>query len=90
MTITHQENSDELLALPLATALLEHPIPTTTVALAERVRTCYLQVTPYPVLLFLFLVRTYLVDLPGPVVTTIIVFLIIIVWALLWMLWMLL
>ena len=46
----YQENSDELLALPLVSALLEHPIPTTTIALAERVRTCYLQVTPCPVL----------------------------------------
>ena len=36
-----ESNSDEALALPLATAILEAPVPTTTAALAERVRACY-------------------------------------------------
>jgi 16S rRNA (cytosine1402-N4)-methyltransferase len=36
-----ESNSDEVLALPLATAILEAPAVTTTAALAERVRACY-------------------------------------------------
>jgi len=36
-----KENSDECLALPLARALVTEPIPSTTTALADRVRACY-------------------------------------------------
>ena len=36
-----KENSDECLALPLAKALVTEPIPSTTMALADRVRACY-------------------------------------------------